>query len=201
MSEAAPRRPSRGSSGGCRRCAGFTRRAFGGSIDGRRSGLTTTRCWRIARGWVLGSPRAGTLRRAVSGGRQGASAARPSGSCDAEQARTGRPPRRNAEGPPLEGGRSERVVAGRRDAQSRHHLGSSRRQRCDGVGAERSATSACKRTRHGAAGKATIGSAQAPRSGVGRSVGTRDNWSAAEIAKGHLASASQSLRALENRRC
>jgi hypothetical protein len=91
-----------------------------------------------------------------------------------------------------EGGRVEGVVAGERDAQSRHHLGSVCQQWSAGVGAELSVSSACKRTREGAAGEATIGSAQAPRSGVGRSVGTRDNWSAAEIAKGHLAPATPS---------
>lgn len=54
-SEAASPWPSGGSSGGCRRSGELARRRVGRSVDGRRSGLTTARCWRIARGWVLGA--------------------------------------------------------------------------------------------------------------------------------------------------
>lgn len=44
-----------------------------------------------------------------------------------------------------------------------------------------------KRVRVWAARETEVGSAQAPRSGIGRSVGTRDIWSVAEIVEGHLA--------------
>jgi len=63
-SEAAPSRPSGGSSGGYRRSGELAHRGVGRSVDGRRSGLTTARCWRIARGWVLGA--LGTARFGVS---------------------------------------------------------------------------------------------------------------------------------------
>lgn len=66
VSEAAPLRPSGGSGGGCRQGGGFARRRAGGSIDGRRSGLTTAWCWRTTRGWVLGPSRTARF-----GGREG----------------------------------------------------------------------------------------------------------------------------------
>lgn len=60
-----------------------------GSVGGRRSGLRTAWCWRTARGRGPRRFGAGPLRRTISEVRHRASAVRPSGSCVAEQARTG----------------------------------------------------------------------------------------------------------------
>jgi hypothetical protein len=60
-----------------------------------------------------------------------------------------------------------------------------------GVGDQFDALSACKRTRDEAPHEAPIRIAQATSSGIWRSVGARGNQSAAEIAKGYLASSSR----------
>jgi len=70
------------------------------------------------------------------------------------------------------------------------------RQRTPDVDVDLAVSTARKRVRVWAVREAEIRSAQAPCSGVGTLVGTRDIWSVAEIVEGHLAPGPWRFRAL-----
>jgi hypothetical protein len=185
MSEAAPRRPSRGSSGGCRKSTGLARwRPTDLSMEG-----------------VLGSEPRGVGASREDGSsapRRGAASVDPHGGATESVSGTSvrlvrcrtsahRSAAHHQRGSPIAGGRNEPQLA-----TATHNRGAIWGRSCWqqhlGVGDEFSAFSACKRTRHEAADEAPIGIAQATSSGILRSVGTRGHQSAAEIAKGYLAS-------------
>lgn len=117
----------------------------------------------------------------------------PSGSRAAEQARAGH--RALCVGGPLGevGVQSQLVCA----APNRTITwGQDFRQRTPDVDVDLAVSGARKRVRVWAGSEAEIRSAQAPCSGIGRLVGTRDIWSVAEIVEEHLAPGPWRFRAL-----
>jgi hypothetical protein len=195
MSEAAPRRPNRGSSGGRRKKGRVRSVPSGGSVDGRRFGLTTARRWRAARGWVLGSSVPGSLRWAVPGRDR----ERQRYVCSArgvpkKHARVGCAQNASQSSTQRRESKTQRSWCTRRPIAA--PPGAGRAGNSIPASATKSPLSARVSARVlGRLAEAPIGIAQATSSGVGRSVGARGNQSAAEIAKGHLASPRRRLRA------